>query len=86
MVLFLRDKDDNNIVDCEIYTTSGKVRVHLSVHKSWQHSVELAEFKTKCDTMDGVSASDDAQDTVINTLRNLLKKIAVKTNLRYQED
>ena len=86
MILFLRDKDDNNIVDCETFTSDGKVKVKLSIPKSWQHSVELAEFKTKCDTLDGVSASDDAQDTVINTLRNQLKKIAVKTNLSYQED
>ena len=86
MTLFLRDKDDNNIVDCAIYTTLGKVRVHLSIPKSWQHSAELAEFETKCVTMDGLSASDDVQDTVINTLRHLLKKIAVKTSLRYQED
>ena len=86
MTLFLRDSSDNTIAGCTVYTTLGKIRVTASIANSWRYSVELTEFKTKCDTIDGISAIDDAEDTVINTLRIQLKKIAVKTNLRYQED
>ena len=86
MTIYLRDKDDNNVVDCEIFETRGKVRVHLTIPKSWDYSVELKELKDKCKTLDGVSAIDDALNEVTITLIKYIKQISVKINLRYVED
>ena len=86
MIIYLRDKDDANIVDCEIFETRGNVRVRLTIPKSWDYSVELKELKDKCATLDGVSAIDDALNEVTKTLCNHIKQISVKINLRYVED
>lgn len=86
MTIYLRDKDDTNIVDCEIFETRGKVRVHLTIPKSWDYSVELKELKAKCKALDGVSAIDDALNEVTKTLSKFIKQISIKINLRYVED
>lgn len=88
MIIYLRDKDDNNIVDLEVFasSTDGKVRAKLSIAKSWKDSVEFSELKNKVSTVDGVSNTDDALSTVVATLSKEVKKLSTKVNLRYVED
>lgn len=86
MTIFLRDKDDTNVVDCDIFENRGKIKVYLHVSKSWDYSVELKDLKSKCATLDDVSSIDHALNEVTNTLRSYIKQLAVKMNLRYIED
>lgn len=88
MIMYLRDKDDNNIVDLEVFAspTDGKIHAKLSIVKSWKDSIEFSELKNKVKTVDGVSSIDDALSTVVNTLSKEVKKLSTKVNLRYVED
>lgn len=86
MAIFLRDTEDNNIVDCEVFNSNGKVKVQLSISKSWGYSVELKELEEICKTLNGVSDIDDALDTVTKKLTATIKGLGCKMNLKYIED
>lgn len=86
MTICLRDTEDNTIVDCEVFESSGKVKVQLSISKSWGYAVEFKELEDKCKTMNGVSSTDDALDTVTRKLQTEIKSLGSKMNLRYNED
>ena len=74
MIIFIRDSDGTNLIDCEIFTNgSGNVTIKTTIDKKCK--LDLVDFNSQVKTLNGVSNVDDGLNEVCRSLKRTLQKI-----------
>ena len=73
MIIFIRDSNGTNLIDCEIFmNSSGNVTIKTAVDKKCK--LDLVDFNSQVKTLDGVSNVDDGLNEVYRSLKRTLQK------------
>ena len=74
MIIFIRDSDGTNLIDCEIFTNgSGNVTIKTTIDKKCK--LDLVDFNSQVKTLNGVSNVDDGLNEVCRALKRTLQNI-----------
>lgn len=73
MVIFIRDSNGTNLIDCEIFVNgSGNVTIETAIDKKCK--LDLVDFNSQIKTLNGVSNVDDGLNEVCRSLKRTLQK------------